>query len=92
MGRALEKEAYPQMHTDKTKLISSIIAISSACFCFSVLCFSEISVHQCTSVVPIPLVSLLPANEIGVRLAAADYAEAAAGDEHFGRTRPGIVV
>ncbi len=51
-----------------------------------------IRVHQCASVVSIPEVPLLAANEVGARFAAADHAEAAACDEHFGGARPGIVV
>lgn len=51
-----------------------------------------IRVHLCASVVSIPAVPLLTANEIRERLPAADHAETPAGNENFGGARPGIVV
>jgi len=54
--------------------------------------FAFIRVHLCASVVSIPAVPLLTANEIRERLPAADHAETPAGNENFGGARPGIVV
>src|SRR6267154_2551194 len=51
-----------------------------------------IRVHLCASVVSILAVSLFATDEVGERFTAADHPETAAGHEHFGGTRPGIVI
>src|SRR5882762_5526837 len=51
-----------------------------------------IRVHLCASVVSTLAVSLFAANEVGERFTAAYHAGTAAGHEHFGGTRPGIVI